>query len=63
MGSTLSLTSALDGLGAHLHDLAALLPEGADSHFIGGSVSPRVGMEACGKTRFHRDSIPTPSSR
>jgi len=31
--------------------------------FIGGSVSPRAGMEGCGKTRAHRDSIPTPSNR
>jgi len=40
------------------HDPAALYPrERPDTHFIGGWVGPRAGMEG-GKSRPYRDSIP-----
>ena len=45
---TLSLTSA---------------PNGVDSHCIGSWVGPtRAGLDGCGKSRPHRNSIPGPSS-
>ena len=36
--------------------------ERPDTHCIGGWVSPRAGLEGCGKSRPGRDSIPGPSS-
>jgi hypothetical protein len=57
--STLSLTSALDGVGGQRHAPAALRP---GTHCTGGRVDPRAGMDGCGKSRSHRDSIPGPSS-
>ena len=32
------------------------------THYTGGWVGPRAGLEGCGKSRVHRDSIPEPSS-
>ena len=32
------------------------------NHCTGGWVGPRVGLNGCGKSRPHRDSIPGPSS-
>ena len=32
------------------------------SHCTGGWVGPRAGMDGCGKSQLHRDSIPIPSS-
>jgi hypothetical protein len=32
------------------------------AHFIGGWVGSMAGLDRCGKSRFHRDSIPKPSS-
>jgi hypothetical protein len=32
------------------------------THCIGGWVGPRDGLDRCGKSRLHRDSIPGPSS-
>ena len=32
------------------------------AHCIGGWLSPRAGLDGCGKSRPHRDSIPGPSS-
>jgi len=32
------------------------------THCIGGWVGPRAGLDGCGKTRPHWDSIPGPSS-
>jgi hypothetical protein len=32
------------------------------THFTGGWVDPRAGLNRCGKSRLHRDSIPGPSS-
>jgi len=57
--STLSLTSALDGVSGQRKTPAAL-PQGKRpcTHYIGGWVSPRAGLDRCGKSRPHRDSIP-----
>ena len=44
--STLSLTSTLDGVGGQRHDPAALYPlERPDTHFTGGWVGPRAGLD------------------
>ena len=32
------------------------------AHCIGGWMGPMVGLDGCGKSRLHRDSIPGPSS-
>jgi hypothetical protein len=40
------------------HAPAALYPrERPGTHCTGGWVSPRAGMDRCGKSRLHRDSI------
>jgi len=59
---SISLTSALDGVGGQRKAPAALLPERPGTHCIGGWVSPRAGLDRCGKLRPHRDSIPGPPS-
>jgi hypothetical protein len=51
---TLSLTSALDGVGGQRPAPAALLPEKrTGTHFIGGWVGLRAGLDGCGKSRPH----------
>jgi len=61
--STLSLTSALVGVGGQRHAPAALPPgKRPDTHCIGGWVGPRAGLDGFGKSRPHRDSIPGPSN-
>jgi hypothetical protein len=61
--STLSLTPALDEVGGQLHTPATLpLGKRPGAHCIGGWVGPRAGLDGCGKSRPHRDSIPGPSS-
>jgi hypothetical protein len=60
--STLSLTSALDGVDSQRHAPAALPRERPGTHCIGEWVGPRTGLKACGKPRFHQASIPRPSS-
>ena len=50
--STLSLTSALDGVGGQRLAPAALPPvKRAGSHCTGGWVGPRAGLDECGKSR------------
>jgi hypothetical protein len=50
-------------VGGQRHALAALpLGKRLSTHCTGGLVSPRAGMEGCGKSRLNRDSIPGPSS-
>jgi hypothetical protein len=46
-----------------LHAPAAL-PTGKrpGTHFIGDRMDPRAGLDGCGKSRPHWDSIPGPSS-
>jgi hypothetical protein len=61
--STISLTSALDGVGGQRHAPAALSPgKRPSTHCIGEEVGSRAGLDRCGKSRPHRDSIPGPSS-
>ena len=49
--STLSLTSALDGVGGQSHSPCALSQECPSTHCIGGWVSSRAGLDECGKSR------------
>jgi hypothetical protein len=61
--STLSLTFALDEMDCQPHALAALAPgKRPSTYYIGGWAGPRAGVDACGKSRLHRDSTPGPSS-
>jgi len=61
--STLSLTSALDGVGGQCNIKATLLPEKRPGTlWIGGWVGPRAGLDGCGISHPHRDSIPGLSS-
>ena len=56
--STLSLTTALDGVGSYLHTSVTLPPgKRPGTHFIVGWVGPRTSHDGCGKSRPHRDSI------
>jgi hypothetical protein len=51
-------------LGAQRHAPAALIPgKRPGTHFIGGSVRPRVGLDDCVKSHPHRDSPPGPRAR
>jgi hypothetical protein len=50
------------GVGGQRHAPAALLKgKTSGTHCIGGWVGPNVGLDRCGKSRPHRDSIPGPS--
>jgi hypothetical protein len=49
--STLSLTSALDGVGGQRHALATYSRERPRTHCTGGLVGPRAGLEGLGKSR------------
>ena len=61
--STLSLTSALDEVDGQRHAPAALYPrERTSTNCVGGWVGPRAGLDGCGKSRPHRDSIPGSSN-
>jgi hypothetical protein len=49
-------------VGGQLHAPAALPPgKRPGTHCIGGWLGPRAGLDGCGKSRAHRDSIPGPS--
>jgi len=51
------------GMGGERHTLAALLlGKRPGTHFIGGRVGPRTGLDGCGKSRPHRDLIHRPPS-
>ena len=51
------------GVRGQSHAPAALYPRERPSiHSTGGWVGPRAGLDRCGKSRPHRDSIPGPSS-
>jgi len=51
------------GVGGQRHVPAALPPgKRSGTHCTGGWVGPRAGLDGCGKSRHHRDSIPRPSS-
>ena len=60
--STLSLTSALDGVGGQRTPRPLYPQERPGTHSIGGWVGRRAGLEGCGKSRPHRHPIPGPSS-
>jgi hypothetical protein len=60
--STLPSTSALDGVGGKRHAPATLFRVRPGTHFIGGWVDSRAGMDGCGKSRPHRDPIPGQSN-
>jgi hypothetical protein len=50
-------------VGGQRHAPAALLlGKRPGTHCIGGWVGPRVGLDGCGKSRRHQDSIPGPSN-
>src|SRR5215469_16749173 len=62
------------GIALHFRDLSArrgyvvsitprpLYPrERHGTHCTGGWVGPRVGLDSCGKSRLHRNTIPGPS--
>ena len=58
--STLSLTSALDGVGWSRPRHITFPPgKRSGTHCTGGCVGPTVGQVRCGKSRPHRDSIPS----
>ena len=61
--STVSLTSALDGSGWLTPRSGRFIPgKRPDTHFVGGWVGPRAGLDEYGKILSHRDSISGPSS-
>jgi hypothetical protein len=49
--STLSLTSAINGVGGECHARAVLPKEISGIHCIGGWVGPTASLERCGKSR------------
>jgi hypothetical protein len=60
--STFPSTSALDGVVGQPHAPVASSQGRPGNHCIGGWVDPWPGLDGCGRSRFHRDSIPGPSS-
>jgi hypothetical protein len=57
--STVSLTTALDGVGGQLHAPASLPPgKKHGARFVGGWVGTRAGPEGCEKSRSHQGSNP-----
>jgi len=52
--STLSLPSALDGVGGQLHAPAASYLRGQDTHCTGGWVGPRAGLDGRGNSRIKK---------
>jgi hypothetical protein len=51
------------GVGVQRHAPAALpLGERPGTHCIGGWVVHGTGLDGCGKSRLHLDSVPVPSS-
>jgi len=60
--STISLTSELGGVGGERRALVALLPgKTLGTHRIGGWIGRSAGMNVCGKSRLHQDSIHGPA--
>jgi hypothetical protein len=50
------------GVGGQCHASTALPRQRPSTHCIGGWLGPRAGLDGCGKSHPHRDSIPGPSS-
>jgi len=63
--STLSIASALDAGGWSTSRPSRSLPMGKrpGTNCTGGWVGPRAGLDRCGKSRLHRDSIPNRPAR
>ena len=60
--STLSLISALDGIGGQRHGFSRFTPqEIPGTYCVGGWVGPRVGLDGCGNYIRHRISNRRPS--
>ena len=60
---TLSLTPTPDGVCGQLHAPAALhLGKSPGTNFTGGWVGPREGLDGCGKSRPHQNSMDGPCS-
>jgi len=55
--STLSLTPTIDVVGGNATPRLLYPLERAGTHCIRGWVGPRAGLDGCGKSRPHRDSI------
>ena len=52
------MTAALEWVSGQQHSPAALYPrERPGTHFTGRWVGPRAGLDRCGKSHPHRDSI------
>jgi len=49
-------------VGGQRHVLAALPRERLGTRFIGGWVDPSAGLDGCGNSRTHQDSISEPPS-
>jgi hypothetical protein len=50
------------GVGGQRHAPATLPQEGFGTHCTGGWVGPKAGVDGCGKSHSHRDSILGPFS-
>jgi len=65
--STLSLTSALDGVGGQGHAPAALPRKRPGTHCTEGWVCPSAGLDGCRKSRsppgFHPQTVQPVASR
>jgi hypothetical protein len=48
------------GVGGQRHAPAALPPERPGTHYVGGWLGLRAGLDGCGNSRPHRDSNPGP---
>jgi len=56
------MTTAQEGVRVQLHAPSVLYSrERPGTHFTGGWMDPRAGLDRCGKSRLYRDSIPVPS--
>ena len=60
--STLPSTSTLDGVRVSTTPRPLYPRKRPGTHCIGGWMGPRAGLDGCGKSRPHRDSIPGPSN-
>jgi len=60
--SIIPLISALDAVGGQRHVPSALPRERPVTYCVGGWVGLVAGLDGCGKSRVHRDSIPTTPS-
>ena len=49
--STLSLASAVDGVGVNVTPRPLYPRERPGTHYIGGWVGPKAGLDECGKSR------------